>query len=124
MSDADLHTSEPVPSAFAYSAFVAWLRLYGSDAEVAAAFTANFAAWGANCGQMGNALKTQYGIEPGAVAFFDLFANLATVDDTALAVIQHGLDGGVPSILLERAARLMQGYELMFWDSMAEAADV
>jgi hypothetical protein len=124
MSDADLHTSEPVPSAFAYSAFVAWLRLYGSDAEVAAAFTANFAAWGANCGQMGNALKTQYGIEPGAVAFFDLFANLATVDDTALAVIQHGLDLGVPSILLERAARLMQGYELMFWESRAEAAGV
>jgi thiaminase len=78
MGDADLHTSEPIPSAFAYSAFVAWLGLYGSDAELSAAFAANFAAWGANCGQMGSALKTQYGFEPDAVAFFDLFANLAT----------------------------------------------
>ena len=124
MSDTDLRSSEPIPSAFAYSAFVAWLGLYGSDAELAAAFTANFAAWGANCGQMGSALKTQYGIKSDAVAFFDLFANLAAVDGTALAVIQHGLDRGVPPILLERAACLMQGYELMFWDSMAEAAGV
>ena len=57
-----------------------------------------------------------------AVSFFDLFANLPPADDTALAVIQGGLDRGVASALIERAARLLQGYELMYWDTMAEAA--
>src|SRR6202049_3135170 len=51
MSDEELSASEPIPAALAYSAFVAWLALYGSDAELAAAFAVNFAAWGANCGR-------------------------------------------------------------------------
>ena len=45
MSDEELTASEPIPAALAYSAFVAWLALYGSDAELAAAFMVNFAAW-------------------------------------------------------------------------------
>jgi hypothetical protein len=60
MSDEELSASEPIPAAFAYSAFVAWLALYGSDAELAAAFAVNFAAWGANCGRISAAFKAQY----------------------------------------------------------------
>src|SRR5216683_1592957 len=106
----------------AFGAFVAWLALYGSDAELAAAFAVNFTAWGANCGRISAALKAQYRLDAEAVSFFDLFANLPPGDDTALAVIQGGLDRGVASALIERAARLLQGYELMYWDTMAEAA--
>ena len=122
MSDEELSASEPIPAALAYSAFVAWLALYGSDAELAAAFSVNLPAWGANCGRISVALKAQYRLESEAVSFFDLFANLAPGDDTALAVIQGGLDRGVAPALIERAARLLQGYELMYWDAMAEAA--
>jgi len=122
MSDEELTASEPIPAALAYSAFVAWLALYGSDAELAAAFSVNLPAWGANCGRISVALKAQYRLESEAVSFFDLFANLAPGDDTALAVIQGGLDRGVAPALIERAARLLQGYELMYWDAMAEAA--
>jgi|HubBroStandDraft_4_1064222.scaffolds.fasta_scaffold907138_1 hypothetical protein len=57
MSDEKLRASEPIPAAFAYSAFVASLGMYGSDAEFAAAFLVNFAAWGANCGRMSIALR-------------------------------------------------------------------
>jgi len=32
------------------------------------------------------------------------------------------LDRGVAPALIERAARLLQGYELMYWDTMAEVA--
>ena len=122
MSDEELSASEPIPAALAYSAFVAWLALYGSDAELTAAFAVNLPAWGANCGRISAALKGQYRLGAEAVSFFDLFANLPPADDAALAVIQGGLDRGVASALIERAARLLQGYELMYWDTMAEAA--
>ena len=56
MDDAALEAYEPAPGAHAYTAFMAWLALYGSAAEVAAGFLVNFAAWGANCGRMSRAL--------------------------------------------------------------------
>src|SRR3989449_5023174 len=74
MDDARLQAYEPVPGAHAYPAFMAWLALYGSEAEVAAGFLVNFAAWGANCGRMSRALRDRYGLTEKATAFFDLFA--------------------------------------------------
>ena len=124
MREEELKASEPLPQAYGYCAFVAWLALYGSDAELAAGFLVNFAAWGANCGRMSRALKERYGLAPAAIQFFDLFANLPSGDQPALAVIQGGLDRGVAPALIHRAARLLQGYELMYWDAMAEAAAV
>ena len=41
---------------------MAWLALYGSEAEVAAGFLVNFAAWAANCGRMSRALRDRYGL--------------------------------------------------------------
>jgi thiaminase len=124
ISHATLDASEPLPAPFAYSAFLAWLGMYGSDAEMAGALSLNFAAWGANCARMSAALRARYGLTSEAVAFFDLFANLPPAGDAASAVIQAGLDRGVPGAAIARAARMLQGYELMFWDAMAEAAGV
>jgi thiaminase len=61
LSVIDLETFEPLPAAHAYCGFVAWLALYGSDAELAGAFLVNFAAWGTNCGRISRALKEKYG---------------------------------------------------------------
>jgi hypothetical protein len=119
-----LSGSEPIPAAFAYSAFLAWLGIYGSDAEMAGALSLNFTAWGINCGRMSAALTTKYGLKPDAVTFFDLFANLPPAGDAAIAVIQNGLDRGVSAAAIARAPRMLQGYELMYWDAMAEAAGV
>jgi pyrroloquinoline quinone (PQQ) biosynthesis protein C len=124
ISNEALAGSEPVPSAFAYSTFLAWLAMYGSDAEMAGALSLNFAAWGTNCATMSAALKSRYGLGADAVAFFDLFANFPVDSDTTVAVIQRGLDRGVPAAAIARAARMLQGYELMYWDGMAEAAGV
>jgi pyrroloquinoline quinone (PQQ) biosynthesis protein C len=124
ISDEALRGSEPIPTAFAYSAFLAWLGMYGSDAEMAGALSLNFAAWGANCGRISAALKARYGLKSDAVSFFDLFANLPPAGDAATIVIQSGLDRGVPAAAIARAARMLQGYELMYWDGMAEAANV
>jgi hypothetical protein len=120
----ELRGSEPIPAAFAYSAFLAWLAMYGSDAEMAGALSLNFAAWGLNCGRMSAALKNSYRLPAGVVSFFDLFANLPPAGDAAIEVIQGGLDRGVPGAAVARAARLLKGYELMYWDAMATVAGI
>jgi hypothetical protein len=120
----DLEVLEPLPGAHTYCAFVAWLALYGSDAELAGAFLINFPAWGANCGRMRKALHEKYDVAQSALAFFGLFANMPSFEQEALGIIQNGLDRGVPARLIHRAAGMLQSYELMYWDAMAGAAGV
>jgi hypothetical protein len=112
-------TYEPTPGAQAYSAYLAWLCLYGSEAEVAAALSVNFAAWGANCGRMAQALRQRYGWQEEAVRFFTQFATTPSdVSPQALTVIEAGLARGVEAHRIIRAARMLQDYELMFWDTL------
>ncbi len=120
MTEGALKAFEPLPGGHAYCAFVAWLSLYGSDAELAAAFLLNFAAWGANCGRMSKALTEQYDFLEADVEFFDRFANLPPFEEEALLVIQGGLDRGIAPALIVRAARLLQAYELMYWDAIGQ----
>ena len=46
MSDEEICSAERIPAALAYSAFVAWLALDGSDAELAAALGVKFLGMG------------------------------------------------------------------------------
>lgn len=124
MNIGDLDGFEPVPAAHAYCTFVAWLALYGSDAELAAALLVNFPAWGANCGRMRKALRENYGFAPSVLTFFDLFADMPPFEREAIALIQDALERGISAGLIHRAAPMLQGYELMFWDAMAEVASV
>ncbi len=114
---------EPLPGAFAYSAFVAWLSLYASEAEFAGALLINLPVWGANCGRMAEALRRLYGLADGDVAFFTLFATPPPgFEERAAAVVAEGLGRGVARGDVRRAAALLQGYELIFWDTMAQAS--
>ena len=119
----ELKATEPIPGAFAYSAYVAWLALFGSCAEFAAAFLVNLEAWGGNCARMSQALRARYQFNDGEVAFFDLFSSPPPdFQARALRVIQEGLDRGVSPQHVKRAARLLQGYELLYWDTLYHAA--
>lgn len=119
---ADLEAAEPMPGAFAYSAYVAWLALFGSCAEFAAAFLVNLEAWGGNCGRMSQALKARYQMQDADVAFFDLFSTTPPhFQERALGVIREGLERGVTPQQIRRAARLLQGYELLYWDTLYQA---
>lgn len=119
MDEALLDAYEPAPGAQAYPAFMAWLALHGSEAEVAGAFLVNFAAWGANCGRMSRALQRRYGFAAAEAAFFDLFASPpADFDAQALAVVDAGLAHGTDPRLVMRAARMLQGYERQYWDTL------
>ena len=123
MSEDDLRAYEPKPGCQAYPAYVAWLAAYGSAADFAAAFLANLPAWGSSCARMSAALKGKYGLSSEAVAFFDLFAAPAPeFEADSLRVIQAGLDRGVDPRGVARAARLIQAYELMYWDTLYEAS--
>jgi thiaminase len=128
LTPAELEAWEPLPGAHAYTAYMAWLALYGSAAAVAAAYLVNFPAWGALCGRLSRALQAHYGLTPADVAFFDLFATPPPDFATqALAVIRHDLARGADPRLVRRAVRLLQGYELLYWDTLwaarAEPAD-
>jgi hypothetical protein len=106
---------EPLAGCQAYPAFVAWLALNGSPADVALAFLANLETWGRSCARMREALRPAYGDD--AVAFFDFFA--APPDDfepRALALIATGDPSSA-----RRAARLLQAFELLYWDTLADA---
>jgi thiaminase len=116
-----LAAHEPHPGAQAYPAFVAWLALNGSATDTALAFVANLAAWGPNCAQIAAALRGSYGAGDDAVAFFEFFAHPpADFEDRALSVIDEGLAAGDSPLPARRAARLLQAYELSFWDALAE----
>jgi pyrroloquinoline quinone (PQQ) biosynthesis protein C len=123
MEEAELRAYEPLPGAHAYTCYMAWLALYGSAAEVAAAYLVNFPAWGRNCGRMSRTLRERYGLSDSEVRFFDDFAAPpAEFEPAALAVIQEGLDRGVDPRLIRRAARLLQGFEALYWDTLEQAS--
>jgi len=124
LSEERMRAAEPIPGAFAYSAYVTWLATYGTAAEFAGAFLVNLEAWGASCGRIGRALQSGYGLAAADVAFFDLFASAPPgFEEQGLAVVEGGLEQGVDPVRIRRAARLLQGFELLYWDTMWEAAN-
>lgn len=113
-----LRDYEPRTETQAYPAFVAWLALNGSRADVALAFLANLEAWGANCKRMADALRDRYD-----VAFFEFFAETPPdFEESSVAVIEQGLEAGESPEQAIRAAKRLQACELLYWDTFAELA--
>jgi hypothetical protein len=105
---------EPLAGCQAYPAYVAWLALNAGPADVALAFLANLESWGHSCARMRDALRPRYGTD--AVAFFDFFAAPpAGFEERVLALIATGEPASA-----RRAARLLQAYELLYWDTLAD----
>jgi pyrroloquinoline quinone (PQQ) biosynthesis protein C len=122
MATQDLLDYEPLPGGQAYTAYVAWLAAYATDAEVAAALAVNYRSWSESCARMGRTLRAYYGLSGDQGAFFDLFAEPHEdfFEGRALRVIDAGLERGVPERLLRRSSRLLLEYELLFWDTLYE----
>jgi hypothetical protein len=115
----ELEAYEPLPEAQAYKAYMAWLSVFGSAAEVAGAFLANFPAWGANCGRMRKALMEGYALRGEDLYFLELFSTpVAEFEEKARLVIDDGISRGVTTSAIKEASRMLQGYELMFWDGL------
>jgi thiaminase len=125
LGEQDLQAYEQKPGCQAYASYVAWLALNGSLSDVSLALVANFAAWGSYCGAVARGLRRRYGLKDEDVEFFDFFATPAPeVEQQASAVAQHSLGaGGTLPDSTRRHARLVQAYELMFWNTLAEGVN-
>jgi hypothetical protein len=81
---------------------------------VALAFLANLESWGRSCARMRDALRPTYGHD--ALAFFDFFAAPPLgFEKRALALVENAEPTSA-----RRAARLLQAYELLYWDTLAD----
>lgn len=124
IDEGDLAAYEPLPDAQAYPSFVARMALGGTRSDVVLAFLVNLAAWGENCGRVAAALRSRYEAGDDAVAFFDFFAAPPPgFEDRAVAVLDAGLAAGDDPRAALRATRLLQAYELKFWEALAEGID-
>ena len=118
----DLKSHQTSPLAQAYPSYWARLALSGNRAAGAAACAVNFPAWGKMCKQLVDALgdpQNGYGyngIDDQGLAFINFFATpIDDLDEMAVAIIEE--EGASYEDLLE-PVRLLQQYELLFWDAI------
>jgi hypothetical protein len=113
---------EPRPKSQTYPSRVAWIAANADRASAAASFLVNFGVFGENMARLRDALITVYDFAPDAVAFFTFFAEpIPGFAEDALEVIAAGLLEGACPRDVRRSARLLQAYELDFWQAAAES---
>lgn len=123
LTEAALAAYEPMPGCQAYPAYFTWLAVHGEPADVIVAIVANFAAWGDYCARIAAAMRSRYGLDDEACAFFDFFATpVPEVIDQAVAAVAAGMAAGRSDEReARRYGRLFQAYELMFWNTIADS---
>ncbi|MEM2884309.1 MAG: hypothetical protein QXY08_07015 [Nitrososphaerales archaeon] len=111
----DFTTQQLIPEAVSYTHYLAWLALYANAGEQAAALIVNLPVWGEACRRFGSALKEKYGYKK--LDFFELFLQpFDAVEAAAFKVINRYIERF--SITMERCVKMIQRYELMFWDGI------
>lgn len=122
LTEEDLAAYEPRPKAQTYPSRVAWIASNADRASAAASFLVNFGVFGENMKRVRDALLNVYGFEPSEVGFFSFFADpIPGFEQDAIKVIAKGLREGACPRDVRRSARLLQAYELDFWESASDA---
>lgn len=121
LSEADLAAYEPRPKGQTYPSRVAWIASNADRASAAASFLVNFGVFGENMARVRDALLSVYGFTPEEVEFFSFFAEpIPGFEEDAIEVIAAGLREGACPRDVRRSARLLQAYELDFWQSASD----
>jgi hypothetical protein len=121
LSETDLVKYEPRPKSQTYPSRVAWIASNADRAAAAVSFLVNFAVFGENMGRVRDALLHVYGFSADQVQFFTYFAEqIPGFEDAAVEVIAKGLMEGACSRDARRSARLLQAYELDFWQAASD----
>lgn len=109
-------SSQPlIPEAVAYTHYLAWLAIYANPGEQAAALIVNLPVWGEACKRFGAALKENYGYKK--LGFFELFSEpFDALERAAFKVMNRYIEGSSEN--MKRFAKMIQRYELMFWDGI------
>lgn len=111
---------EPRPKGQTFPSRVAWIAANADRASAAASFLVNFGVFGENMARMRAALISVYGFAPEDIEFFTFFAEpIPGFEEDALEVIAAGLLEGACPRDVRRSARLLQAYELDFWQAAA-----
>jgi hypothetical protein len=103
-----------------YPSYLCGLASHADPVDVVLAVAANFAAWGGYCARIAAALRAHHGLTDERCGFFDFFATPAPELTEAA---ERAIDEGRADVDLERAleyGRLLQDYELMFWNTLAD----
>ena len=123
LDDDALRAYQPQAGCQAYPSYLAWLAMFGEPADVVVALIANFAAWGDYCATIARAMREHYGFDDEACGFFDFFATpVPEIEEQAVAALQAGIDAGRQTDEAFTYGRLFQSYELMFWNTIADAS--
>lgn len=121
LSEEDLAAYEPRPKGQTYPSRVAWIASNADRASAAASFLVNFGVFGENMARVRDALLEVYGFTPEEVEFFSFFAEpIPGFEDDAIEVIAAGLQEGACPRDVRRSARLLQAYELDFWQAASD----
>lgn len=121
LSEEDLADYEPRPKGQTYPSRVAWIASNADRASAAASFLVNFGVFGENMARVRDALLAVYGFTPEEVEFFSFFAEpIPGFEEAAIEVIAAGLREGACPREVRRSARLLQAYELDFWQAASD----
>ncbi len=121
LDEQDLAAYEPRPKGQTYPSRVAWIAANADRTAAGASFLVNFAVFGENMGRLRNALVNVYGFSAEEVGFFSFFAEpIPGFEENAIEVIAAGLRRGACPTEARRQARLLQAYELDFWQAVGE----
>jgi thiaminase len=119
LSQVELDSAVILAGAASYTHYLAWLANYANTGEQVAALTVNLPVWGSNCRRLRKALKDKYSLKE--TGFFELFSGpTEAIEAPALKIMDSYLDKH--SSGMERCARLIQAYELSFWDTVYQGA--
>ncbi|NEP11363.1 MAG: hypothetical protein F6K14_14360 [Symploca sp. SIO2C1] len=121
LDEEDLAAYEPRPKGQTYPSRVAWIAANANRTIAGASFLVNFPVFGENMGRLRDALVNVYGFSPEEVAFFSFFAEpIPGFEENSIEVIAAGLQRGACLTEAQRSARLLQSYELDFWQAVGE----
>ena len=124
LDEGNLRNYEPRPKAQTYPSRVAWMAANADRAMVGASLLANFSVFGENMERLRDALVKVYGFSLEEGTFFSLFAELPPkFEENAIEVIAAGLIRGACPKEAQTSARILQAYELEFWEAVGEPLD-
>ena len=114
-----IESYEPLAGCHAYTNYLTRLAVYGSDAEILAAILVDLPVWGANCSRIRSSLKKNHGFTNSSCRFLDQFATSLPEDFIEKSNILM-MGSNVPQKVnaMQKAARLILDYELLFWDTI------
>src|ERR687888_588913 len=116
-----LQLYEPLAGCHAYTNYLTKLAVYGSDAEILAAILVDFPVWGANCSKISSCLKKNYSFTNSSCLFLDQFAAPLPkefIEKSNSLITRFVNFSQKENTTIERAARLILDYELLFWDTI------